>query len=45
MIALARMPLDLARRTGGAEKVLKNAKDACAAEVLEIATCIGVCAR
>ena len=32
------MPLDLVRGTGGEEKVLKNAKDACATEALEIAT-------
>ncbi len=36
--ALAKMPFDLVRGTGGEEKVLKNAKDACAAEALEIAT-------
>jgi rubrerythrin len=30
--------LDLLRGTGGEEKVLKNAKDACATEALEIAT-------
>jgi ferritin-like metal-binding protein YciE len=36
--ALAKMPFDLARGSGGEEKVLKNAKDACAAEALEIAT-------
>ncbi len=36
--ALAKMPLDLWRGSGGDEKVLKNAKDACAAEALEIAT-------
>jgi ferritin-like metal-binding protein YciE len=37
-LALGKMPLDLFRGTGGEEKVLKNAKDACAAEALEIAT-------
>jgi hypothetical protein len=37
-LALAKTPLDLVRGTGGEEKVLKNAKDACAAEALEIAT-------
>jgi len=37
-VALAKTPLDLVRGTGGEEKVLKNAKDACAAEALEIAT-------
>lgn len=36
--ALAKMPFDLWRGSGGEEKVLKNAKDACAAEALEIAT-------
>lgn len=36
--ALAKMPLDLWRGSGGEEKVLKNAKDACATEALEIAT-------
>jgi len=35
---LAKTPLDLIRGTGGEEKVLKNAKDACATEALEIAT-------
>src|SRR3712207_9076613 len=38
VIALAKTPLDLVRGTGGEEKVLKNAKDACASEALEIAT-------
>lgn len=37
-LALAKTPLDLVRGTGGAEKVLKNAKDAAATEALEIAT-------
>ncbi len=37
-LALGKMPFDLLRGTGGDEKVLKNAKDACAAEALEIAT-------
>lgn len=37
-VALAKTPLDLVRGTGGEEKVLKNAKDACASEALEIAT-------
>jgi ferritin-like metal-binding protein YciE len=36
--ALAKTPFDLMRGTGGEEKVLKNAKDACASEALEIAT-------
>src|ERR1700761_7642109 len=36
--ALAKLPFDLVRGSGGEEKVLKNAKDACAAEALEIAT-------
>jgi ferritin-like metal-binding protein YciE len=38
LIALSKTPLDLVRGTGGEEKVLKNAKDACATEALEIAT-------
>ncbi len=37
-LALAKTPLDLVRGSGGEEKVLKNAKDACAAEAMEIAT-------
>jgi ferritin-like metal-binding protein YciE len=36
--ALAKMPFDLVRGSGGEEKLLKNAKDSCAAEALEIAT-------
>jgi ferritin-like metal-binding protein YciE len=38
VLAVAKTPFDLARGSGGAEKVLKNAKDDCAAEALEIAT-------
>lgn len=38
VLALGKTPLDLVRGTGGEEKVLKNAKDACATEALEIAT-------
>jgi ferritin-like metal-binding protein YciE len=38
VLALGKMPLDLLRGSGGEEKVLKNAKDACATEALEIAT-------
>jgi ferritin-like metal-binding protein YciE len=38
VVALGKTPLDLVRGTGGEEKVLKNAKDACATEALEIAT-------
>jgi ferritin-like metal-binding protein YciE len=38
MLALSKTPLDLLRGSGGEEKVLKNAKDACATEALEIAT-------
>jgi ferritin-like metal-binding protein YciE len=38
MVAVGKTPLDLIRGSGGAEKVLKNAKDACATEGLEIAT-------
>ena len=37
-VAIGKAPLDLVRGSGGEEKVLKNAKDACAAEALEIAT-------
>ena len=37
-VALSKTPFDLLRGSGGEEKVLKNAKDACATEALEIAT-------
>lgn len=37
-LALSKTPFDLMRGSGGEEKVLKNAKDACASEALEIAT-------
>ena len=37
-IALTKTPVDLVRGSGGEEKVLKNAKDSCAAEAQEIAT-------
>ena len=37
-LALSKTPLDLLRGAGGAEKILKNAKDTCATEALEIAT-------
>jgi ferritin-like metal-binding protein YciE len=37
-LALSKTPFDLMRGSGGEEKVLKNAKDACATEALEIAT-------
>ena len=37
-LALGKTPIDLVRGSGGEEKVLKNAKDACASEALEIAT-------
>ncbi len=37
-VALTKTPFDLVRGTSGEEKVLKNAKDSCAAEALEIAT-------
>ncbi len=37
-VALTKTPFDLVRGSGGEEKVLKNAKDSCAAEALEIAT-------
>jgi ferritin-like metal-binding protein YciE len=38
VLALGKSPLDLLRGSGGEEKVLKNAKDTCATEALEIAT-------
>jgi ferritin-like metal-binding protein YciE len=38
VFALTKTPLDLVRGSGGEEKVLKNAKDSCAAEAQEIAT-------
>jgi ferritin-like metal-binding protein YciE len=38
MLALSKTPIDLLRGTGGEEKVLKNARDTCATEALEIAT-------
>ena len=38
VLALYKTPFDLLRGSGGEEKVLKNAKDACATEALEIAT-------
>jgi ferritin-like metal-binding protein YciE len=37
-LALGKTPFDLVRGSGGEEKILKNAKDACATEALEIAT-------
>jgi ferritin-like metal-binding protein YciE len=37
-LALGKVPFDMLRGSGGEEKVLKNAKDACATEALEIAT-------
>jgi ferritin-like metal-binding protein YciE len=37
-IAFSKTPLDLLRGSGGEEKLLKNAKDTCATEALEIAT-------
>ncbi|WP_051471240.1 DUF892 family protein [Patulibacter minatonensis] len=37
-LALSKTPLDLVRGVGGEEKILKNVKDACATEALEIAT-------
>lgn len=42
MLALSKTPIDLMRGSGGEEKVLKNAKDACASEELEIATYIAL---
>jgi ferritin-like metal-binding protein YciE len=41
-LALSKTPFDLLRGSGGEEKVLKNAKDACATEALEIATYIAI---
>ena len=38
VIAVSKTPIDMVRGSGGEEKVLKNAKDACATEALEIAT-------
>jgi ferritin-like metal-binding protein YciE len=37
-VALGKTPLDLLRGTSGEEKILKNAKDTCATEALEIGT-------
>ena len=37
-LAVTKTPLDLLRGSGGEEKLLKNAKDTCATEALEIAT-------
>jgi ferritin-like metal-binding protein YciE len=37
-LAIGKAPFDMLRGSGGEEKVLKNAKDACATEALEIAT-------
>jgi ferritin-like metal-binding protein YciE len=37
-LALAKAPLDMVRGSGGEERLLKNAKDECATEALEIAT-------
>ena len=38
VLALSKTPFDLLRGSGGEEKILKNAKDTCATEALEIAT-------
>jgi len=38
LLALGKTPIDLLRGSGGEEKILKNAKDTCATEALEIAT-------
>lgn len=38
VIAIGKAPIDMIRGSGGEEKLLKNAKDDCAAESLEIAT-------
>jgi ferritin-like metal-binding protein YciE len=37
-LAISKGPIDLVRGSGGEEKLLKNAKDECATEALEIAT-------
>jgi ferritin-like metal-binding protein YciE len=37
-LALSKAPIDVLRGSGGEEKLLKNAKDECATEALEIAT-------
>jgi hypothetical protein len=37
-VSLGKAPLNFVRGSGGEEKLLKNAKDACAAEMFEIAT-------
>lgn len=42
MLALAKLPLDIVRGSAGEEKVLTNAKDACATEAREIATYIAL---
>ncbi|MEA2371154.1 MAG: hypothetical protein QOH12_1548 [Solirubrobacteraceae bacterium] len=42
VIAIGKTPIDLLRGSGGEEKLLKNAKDDCAAESLEIATYIAL---
>jgi ferritin-like metal-binding protein YciE len=41
-LALGKAPLDMLRGSGGEEKVLKNAKDTCASEALEIATYLAI---
>jgi len=41
-IAAGKGPLALLRGSGGEEKMLKNAKDSCAAEALEIATYLAI---
>jgi len=42
VLALSKTPIDLLRGTNGEEKVLKNARDTCATEALEIATYISL---
>ncbi len=42
VVSLGRAPLALVRGSGGEEKLLKNAKDSCAAEALEIATYLAI---
>lgn len=38
LLAVGKAPIDILRGSGGEEKLLKNAKDECASEALEIAT-------
>src|SRR3954452_11786470 len=42
VLALSKTPIDLLRGTSGEEKILKNARDTCATEALEIATYLSI---